>query len=202
MSKKALEATEANGLQSYVDDTKKSLDSLLLKVMHATEKLRLSKQIEYVLKTQGKRLRSTLVMLSGESVGGEKQNLQNLALAIELLHTATLVHDDILDQDLFRRNVLSAYAKWSIKEAILVGDALASLALGLCRGYSNEILHFMASTCLQLSDGEYMDVQLTDMEISEKEYFEKVRKNVRVSLAQQPNAGELLEMETLKKLML
>jgi octaprenyl-diphosphate synthase len=104
------------------------------------------------------------------------ENLARLALAVELLHSATLVHDDILDGDVFRRNALSVYAKWSVKEAILVGDSLASLALSLCRGYRDEVLDVMAYTCLQLSDGEYMDVELSRFGGSEKAYLEKVNK--------------------------
>ena len=140
------------------------------------DELKLQRQIEYALKTRGKRLRATLVFLSGESAGGNREDLQKLALAIELLHLATLVHDDILDEDLFRRDSLSVYAKWSVKEAVLVGDMLASLSFALCKGYRREILELMMDTCMQLSDGEYIDVELARTTLSEKEYFKKIEK--------------------------
>ena len=128
------------------------------------------------MQTKGKQLRATLVLLSGESAGGNGEDLQKLALAVELLHLATLVHDDILDEDLFRRNALSVDAKWSVKEAVLVGDVLASLSFVLCKGYKREILDVMIDTCMQLSDGEFSDVELAKATLTEKEYFEKIEK--------------------------
>jgi len=162
--------------QSYCDSVKSLVDSELQSFLPVVAELNLGKQIEYALQTEGKRLRPTLVLLSGESVGANKEQLRKLALAIELLHLATLVHDDILDEDLFRRNSVSVYAKWSVKEAILVGDMLASLSLSLCKGYKRRILDVMIDTCRQLSDGEYNDVELDNTALTEKNYFTKVRK--------------------------
>ncbi len=174
--KKTQAVSNENTLQLYFEDAKTLLNSQLQTLQPIIAKLKLHRQIEYVLQTRGKRLRSTLVLLSGECVGGKKEDLATLALAVELLHSATLVHDDILDGDLFRRNALSVHAKWSVKEAILVGDSLASLALSLCRGYRDEVLDVMANTCLELSDGEYMDIELSGLSVSEKDYLEKVQK--------------------------
>jgi octaprenyl-diphosphate synthase len=164
------------GFQAYLNVAKETVDSELKTLKSIVAPLRLQKLINYVLQTRGKRLRPALVLISGESVGGDRRDLRKLALAIELLHSATLVHDDILDGDLFRRNVMSVQAKWSIKEAVLVGDALASIAIGLCRNYRKEILDVFTNTCLQLSDGEYMDVEPTAATASEEYYLEKIRK--------------------------
>ena len=166
----------SSDFQSYCSNAKKLVDSELQSLLPAVAELKLRKQIEYALQTNGKRLRPTLVLLSGESVGGNRMQLRKLALAFELLHLATLVHDDILDEDLFGRNALSVYAKWSVKDAILVGDVLASLSLSLCKGYKREILNVMIDTCMQLSDGEYSDVELAGEELNEEEYFEKIEK--------------------------
>ncbi|HMK95821.1 MAG TPA: polyprenyl synthetase family protein [Candidatus Limnocylindrales bacterium] len=162
--------------QSYCDGVKSLVDSELQTLLPVVAELNLRKQIEYALYTEGKRLRPTLVLLSGESVGAKKEQLRKLALAIELLHLATLVHDDILDEDTFRRNSVSVYAKWGVKEAILVGDMLASLSLSLCKGYKRKILDVMIDTCKQLSDGEYADVTLASTALNEEDYFRKVRK--------------------------
>ena len=174
--KKPQAVSNENTSQSCFEAATSLLDFQLQAVKPIIAELKMHKQIEYVLQNQGKRLRSKLVLLSGECVGGKMENLATLALAVELLHSATLVHDDILDGDVFRRNALSVYAKWSVKEAILVGDSLASLAISLCRGYPDEVLNVMANTCLQLSDGEYMDVGLSRLGCSEKVYLEKVNK--------------------------
>jgi len=166
----------SSDFQSYCGNAKKLVDSELQALLPVVAELKLRKQIEYALQTSGKRLRPTLVLLCGESVGGNRERLRKLALAFELLHLATLVHDDVLDEDLFRRNALSVYAKWSIKDAILVGDVLASLSLSLCKGYKREILNVMIDTCMQLSDGEYSDVELAGVGLSEEDYFSKIKK--------------------------
>ncbi len=107
----------SSDFQSYCSNAKKLVDTELQALLPAIAELKLRKQIEYALQTSGKRLRPTLVLLSGESVGGNRMQLRKLALAFELLHLATLVHDDILDEDVVCRNALSVYAKWSVKDA-------------------------------------------------------------------------------------
>ncbi len=174
--KKVQVINDPSSHQFCVEAARKMLDSELQNLMPTINKLRLREKIEYMLNTEGKRLRADLVVLSGQSVGGNAEKMQKLALAIELLHSASLVHDDILDRDMFRRNVFSVQAKWGVREAVLVGDALASLSLGLCGEYGKEIVEVMAHTCLQLSDGEYMDVETSNAALSEANYLEKVKK--------------------------
>jgi geranylgeranyl pyrophosphate synthase len=163
------------GYQSYFEEVRKAVDSELSNLLLRAADLRLCEKIAYVLHTQGKRQRSTLLMLSGQSVGGKEKPLRKLALSIELLHAATLVHDDILDLDRLRRDALAAYAKWSVKDAILIGDALAAISLDLAANYGQEISKIMTETALLLCDGEYMDVEMTD-EISETDYLAKIKK--------------------------
>ncbi|HML01973.1 MAG TPA: polyprenyl synthetase family protein [Candidatus Bathyarchaeia archaeon] len=167
---------DVDGYQSYFEQVKRAIDSELSNLVPRISDLKLYKKIAYVLRTQGKRLRSTLLMLSGQSVDGEERPLRKLALSIELLHAATLVHDDILDQDRFRRNALSAYVKWSIRDAVLIGDMLAAISLNLAADYGEEILKIITQTGLLLCDGEYMDVEMAEEEMSETDYLEKIRK--------------------------
>jgi geranylgeranyl pyrophosphate synthase len=166
----------SSDFQSYCDGVNNLIDSEIQSLLPVIAELNLRKQIEYALHTKGKRLRPTLVFLSGESVGANREKLRKLALAIELLHLGTLVHDDILDEDLFRRNSLAVYARWSVKDAILVGDMLASLSLILCKGYKREILDALIDTCMQLSDGEYSDVESAKSAPNEEDYLKKIRK--------------------------
>jgi geranylgeranyl pyrophosphate synthase len=167
---------ESVSFQSYFDNTKRFIDFQLADFISKNSKLRLHSNIQYALLSSGKRLRPVMAMLSTESVGGRRENVVQLALSVELLHTATLVHDDILDQDIIRRNALAVHAKCGVKIAIMVGDALASLALSMVTDYDKEIFELMSQTCLALSDGEYMDIAMTDSEPSESEYIEKVKK--------------------------
>jgi heptaprenyl diphosphate synthase len=166
----------SSDFQVYCEEVRCLVDSKLQSLLPELAELRLRKQIEYALNTKGKRLRSVLVLLSGESVGARRDQLQTLALAVELLHLATLVHDDILDEDMFRRNYLSVYGRWGVKEAVLVGDILGSLSLSICKEYRREILDVLIDACIQLSDGEYSDVKSAAASLNEKDYFDKIGK--------------------------
>lgn len=159
--------------QSYVENTKQLVESELSNLISRIAGIRLHEKMEYALLSHGKRLRPLMVILSAQSVGGNQDDVMSLALAIELLHTATLVHDDILDQDKFRRNVPTVHEKWSVNDAILVGDAMISLSINLAADYGREILKIGSETGLALCDGEYMDVSITSIKISENEYLEK-----------------------------
>ncbi len=91
----------------------------------------LVKPINYVLKAGGKRLRPVLTLFSAESCGGKKKDAMSAALAVEVLHNFTLIHDDIMDQDETRHGQATVHNKWDEGIAILAGDAMLSLALGL-----------------------------------------------------------------------
>jgi geranylgeranyl pyrophosphate synthase len=169
-------ASDEKKYQAYLKKVKEELFSEISNLLSKTESLRLNEKITYALQTRGKLLRPTLVMLSGQSVGGNWDHLKKLALSIELLHNATLVHDDILDNDHFRRDALAIYSKYGVRTAILVGDALASLSLNLSAEYNKKIAKIVSQTCLSLCDGEYMDAAEATSEPSEKLYFEKIRK--------------------------
>jgi geranylgeranyl diphosphate synthase type I len=162
--------------RAYLRKVKEGMSSEISSILSETESLRLNEKITYALQTQGKLLRPTLVMLSGQSVGGNWDQLKKLALTIELLHNATLVHDDILDNDTYRRDALAICSKYGVRTAILVGDALASLSLNLSAEYNKEISKIVSQTCLSLCDGEYMDAAEITSEPSEQRYFEKIRK--------------------------
>lgn len=162
--------------QVYVTKTKQTIESELSALISQLSCLRFHEKIKYALLSQGKRLRPLLVMLSAQSVGGNREKVAPLALAIELLHTATLVHDDILDQDKFRRDALTVHEKWSVSDAILVGDAMIALAIYLAADYGKEALKITSQAGLALCDGEYMDVSIKSLQMSEDEYLEKIRK--------------------------
>jgi len=140
--------------QSYVENTKQLVESELSNLVSRMGDLRLHGRIEYALLSHGKRLRPLMVILGAQSVGGNREDVISLALAIELLHTATLVHDDILDQDKFRRDIPAVHEKWSVNDAILVGDAMISLAINLTADYGRQILKITSETGLKLCDGE------------------------------------------------
>ncbi len=154
-----------------MDNKRKLIDSEITRLALQVSDLELGEKIEYTLQTRGKRLRPILLILSAQSSGGDVESVTKLALAIELLHGATLIHDDILDQDSFRRKTATLNAKWGVRDAILVGDALASLAFGLAAEYEKDIAKILSQTCLLLAEGEYLDVENSMKTHSENDYI-------------------------------
>lgn len=137
--------------------------------------LKLHPQLEYALLSKGKRLRPLLVILSAQSVGGKAEKVMPLALAFELVHTATLVHDDIIDNDQARRGLPALHVKWSVNDAILAGDAMIALAVNLASSYGEKILKTVSDSALELCDGEHMDISLSLDSATEEEYFLKIK---------------------------
>ena len=110
----------------YRDEINKGLSNIY---PHGPDSL--TKPVAYVLQGAGKRLRPLLTIISTEACGGTKTDVFSAALAVEILHNFTLVHDDIMDQDSIRHGQKTVHHKWDDGVAILTGDAMLSLALGL-----------------------------------------------------------------------
>jgi len=165
-----------NAFKLYVSRTKSQVQSELAKFILRLSKLNLHPQIEYAVMSEGKRLRPLLVILSAESVGGSRDEVMPLALAFELMHTASLVHDDIIDQDEMRRGRPAVHKKWSMNDALLTGDALIALAIDLASGYGETTLKAVAQSALELCDGEDMDLTFSLKTASEEPYFRKIGK--------------------------
>jgi len=160
----------------YFSKIKKQVESELSKFVLTIPQKGLKSKIEYAVLSGGKRFRPFLVILSSESVGGKPSKVMPLAIAFELMHTSTLVHDDIIDQDEMRRGQPSLYKKTSMSEAILVGDALIALSVSLASPFGETILKDVAQSALELCDGEGMDLLDSLKTTTELVYFEKIRK--------------------------
>jgi len=168
--------SEANdAYKLYVAKTKELVESELAKLVSKLSHINLHPQIEYALLSEGKRLRPLLTILSAESVGGNRSRVMSLALAFELMHTATLVHDDIIDQDEMRRGKSTLHKRWSVNDAILTGDALIALSVDLASEYGETILKTVAQSALQLCDGEHLDITHSLQRTTEEAYFRKIR---------------------------
>lgn len=118
----------------------------------------LGEVIRYVLTTPGKRVRPLILVLSSEAFGGDPAGSVNSALAMELVHAASLVHDDILDGGTERRGAASAFQKYGMEAALLCGDYLISRSIGLISGYSREVIEAFSAACMDMSEGEMLDL--------------------------------------------
>ncbi len=132
----------------------------------------------YILQQSGKRLRPTLVILAAKLFGDTNQSTIHAAIALELLHTASLVHDDVVDYSLERRDSPSVNERWGNKVAVLSGDyMLAASLMHVSHARNLDMLQPIAFIGQQLSDGELLQLTISQQsKISETEYFRIVKR--------------------------
>jgi octaprenyl-diphosphate synthase len=143
----------------------------------------LDRIMKYIIKRKGKQMRPMFVFLSAKLNGEINESTYRAAALVELLHTATLVHDDVVDDSLERRGFFSINAVWKNKIAVLVGDYL--LSKGLLLSTSNEDfqhLHIVSEAVKQMSEGELLQMEKSrKLNMDEDIYFEII-KNKTASL--------------------
>jgi octaprenyl-diphosphate synthase len=142
-----------------------------------SETLLLDTIMKYVIKRKGKQLRPRFVLLSAKLHGEINESTYRAAALVELLHTATLVHDDVVDDSLERRSFFSINALWNKKIAVLVGDYLLSKGLLLATSNNDfRHLHILSDAVKQMSEGELLQIQKTrKLNLNEAIYFEIIR---------------------------
>lgn len=158
----------ANELDAFEEKFKASMQSsvpLLDRITH------------YIVKRKGKQMRPMFVFFSAGLCGGITESTYRGAALVELLHTATLVHDDVVDNSFERRGFFSVNALWKNKIAVLVGDYL--LSKGLQLSVDNQeftLLKIVSDAVQQMSEGELLQIEkVRRMDISEAIYYEVIR---------------------------
>ncbi len=159
----------------YISQMRQEIDVTLLRFTSILTNFELEPQVRYALTSAGKRLRPLLLVMSGQSVGGKREDLIPPAIAIELVHTASLIHDDVLDYERLRRDLPTLYEKLGYK-AILVGDMLYALAITILIRCDPRVIDVMAESSMELCDGEFMDVSFSLDTCGEDDYLKRVRK--------------------------
>lgn len=137
----------------------------------------LGSALEHIRKRAGKRMRPILIFLMARNFGQITDVTQNAAVGLELLHTASLVHDDVVDESEERRGQASVNATYDNKVAVLVGDYILSTAL-LCvaRTHSEQIVTYLAELGRTLSDGEILQLSnIGRKDISEDVYYDVIK---------------------------
>ncbi len=137
----------------------------------------LDRIMKYIIKRKGKQLRPMFVFLSAKLHGSVNESTYRAAALVELLHTATLVHDDVVDESLERRGFFSINAIWKNKIAVLVGDYLLSKGLLLSTSNNDfEHLHILSDAVQQMSEGELLQIEKSrKLNLKEDIYFEIIR---------------------------
>ncbi|NBU91728.1 MAG: polyprenyl synthetase family protein [Flavobacteriia bacterium] len=171
--------------ETYLGQTMKSEIPLLDKVTH------------YLVKRKGKQVRPIFVFLSCRLFQPVNQKALDAAALVELLHTATLVHDDVVDDANERRGYFSVNALWKNKIAVLVGDYMLSRILLLSLEKNNtDLLEIIARSVREMSEGELLQIEKArKLDITEEVYFEVIRKKTASLISTCCEAGCLASGE-------
>ena len=151
----------------------------------------LDRIMRFIVNRKGKQLRPMFVLLSAKLCGPVNETTYRAASLVELLHTATLVHDDVVDESLERRGFFSTYALWKTKISVLVGDYL--LAKGLLLSLDNndfQILKILSDAVRLMSEGELLQIEKSrSLNLDEQVYFEIIKNKTASLLASACSAG-------------
>lgn len=171
--------TELKTFETRFKDAVKSKTPMLDRIMR------------YVVKRKGKQIRPMFVFLSAKLCGPVTESTYRAASLVEILHTATLVHDDVVDDSMERRGFFSVYALWKNKVSVLVGDYL--LAKGLLLSLDNndyEILQILSDAVRKMSEGELLQLEKArTLKVHEDLYYEIIRNKTASLLASACAAG-------------
>jgi len=147
--------------------------------------------LRYIVRRKGKQLRPMFVLLSAKLCGPVNESSYRAASFVELLHTATLVHDDVVDDSFERRGFFSTFALWKAKANVLIGDYL--LAKGLLLSLENndyQVLHILSDAVRKMSEGELLQIQKArSLNLDEEIYYEIIRNKTASLLASACAAG-------------
>jgi len=151
----------------------------------------LDKVLEYVRNKRGKQLRPQLVLLSAQMCHGVTEKTMISAAAMEMLHTASLIHDDVVDASAKRRGHDAVHVRWNNKVAVLVGDYLLSRVIGLISEARNtQILNIVAGIGTTLSSGELLQIHANQsLWITEEQYYQVISKKTASLFAACMEAG-------------
>jgi geranylgeranyl pyrophosphate synthase len=131
--------------------------------------------LDHLLSSGGKRIRPSLTMLIGKMLGGDRNRLITLAAAIELLHTATLVHDDLIDGSILRRGIPTINAQWSPAATVLTGDFLFARAAKLAADTNSiAVMSLFAKTLTIIVDGEVTQLFASRCLVDQDQYYKRI----------------------------
>ena len=154
----------------------------------------------YLTRAGGKMLRPALTLIVSEAVGGTRESALKSAAAIELIHTFSLIHDDIMDNDDMRRGMPSVHKVWGEDVAILAGDTLFSKAFeiiirteGTSSEQNNHALATVADACVKICEGQASDMGFEDrFDVTEDEYMEMIFKKTGALIAAATKVGAIM----------
>ncbi|MDO6803920.1 polyprenyl synthetase family protein [Wenyingzhuangia sp. 1_MG-2023] len=177
--------------------------SFLEKEVEIKEPINLYQPIDYILNLGGKRMRPLLVLMSIDALGKDFHQGMHAALAIEVFHNFTLLHDDIMDDAPLRRGQQTVHEKWDVSTAILSGDAMMILANQALEVYEGTIykklMQLFQQTAIEVCEGQQYDMDFEiRMDVTVPEYIEMIRLKTSVLVAAALKMGAIIAKATEK----
>ncbi len=174
----------ASRIQQIVADDFTALNKTVVAQLHSDVPL-IESIGHYIIEAGGKRMRPVLVLLCSKNLGYSGKDHIELATVIEFLHTATLLHDDVVDMSEMRRGRPTANTRWDNPSSVLVGDFIYSRAFELLVGIGNmQIMDVMASTTNKISEGEVLQlVNQHNPQATEADYMQVIHNKTAILFA-------------------
>ncbi|MBT1071571.1 polyprenyl synthetase family protein [Pelotalea chapellei] len=178
---------------NIIGDELKSVEQQFVKDLESDVPL-IRKVGEYVLSSGGKRVRPALLLLAARLCGYTGDKAVPLASVIEFIHTATLLHDDVVDSATLRRGLASANTLWGNEASVLVGDFLFSKSFSLMVAVGSlDILRVLSAATTIIAEGEVMQLLCTgELDLTEEQYINVVRAKTAILMSAACEAGAIL----------
>lgn len=176
---------------------KSTFEKYLEEKVRVKEPKNLYQPIEYILSLGGKKLRPILALLSADAFGVDYKKALDVALAIEVFHNFTLIHDDIMDDAPLRRGKITVHEKWDINTGILSGDAMLILAYQYLESYESTVFkkltQLFSKTGIEVCEGQQLDVDFeTRDDVSIDEYMQMITLKTSVLVASTLKMGAII----------
>lgn len=187
---------------TVVDEIKKlsiPVDEAIEKLLPIQKPEGLYEASRHIVKAGGKRLRPAVLLASAQAVGGDIQTAIPAAVSVELMHTFTLVHDDIMDNDPVRRGLPAVHTVWGEAGGILAGDTLYSKSIEIITTADSDPARLLKSanilskTCVEVCEGQWLDIDFEKRErVFKEEYLEMIEKKTAILFGAAAQIGAII----------
>lgn len=180
-------------LHTLIGDDLKAVEAKLREAGLEEQHAAITGALEHLLASGGKRVRPAVSLLTARLLGGEPEHAISLAASIEMLHTATLVHDDLIDGSLLRRGIPTLNAQWSPAATVLTGDYLFARAAELAsQTGSVRVMNAFSRTLMVIINGEINQMFKSRGQAEREDYFQRIYAKTASLFAVAAEAGALL----------
>ncbi len=190
---KSEETIDFDAIKALTETESKAVDKLILDEL-SSEVVLINQIGRYIINNGGKRLRPMLVLLAAKSLGYQGSNHLIMAAVIEFIHTATLLHDDVVDESILRRGQDSANAVWGNSASVLVGDYLYSRSFEMMvRADNMRIMEILSKTTTAIAEGEVLQLlNCNNPETTEKKYLDVISRKTAILFSTASQLGGVL----------